>query len=478
MTQLRFPFTTRILTVSGVSLGIFAVSLLSVVRRTVTRAVYAETDAGVQVAQNVFRHLIQSKGEATVVDGHLQFGDWNPRDDDSLVDRLKALTGADATLFEVIDGTPIRVSTTIGKLDGSGRNTGTELIGPARFAFDRGESYAGTGPVAGHDFLNRYDAITGLDGSRIGIAYTGVPLAKMHAAARDTMRAVMTGTAIALVPSLAALYVITRPVKRTFVRAVAVARGLALGNVDQLTERSFLNDELGDVNAAFAQMIAYQQRMTALADAIAHGDLSNEIVPASSSDRLGIAFGQMTLQLRTQVAQLKLTAQTDMLTQLGNRRAFDLHLEGEISRTARHGGTVSLALIDIDNFKAVNDTHGHQRGDTVLAKFGAILKTARREDAGFRLGGDEFALVLPDTTASDARTIMERIRAKAQAQMFGTTVTIGIASSAEGFMDAGTLTREADTALYNGKQRGRNTVTIFEADMAEAESPPSERRNA
>ena len=384
------------------------------------------------------------------------------------------MTGADASLFLLRDGTPVRVSTTVEKLDGSGRNVGTELTGPARTALDRGESFVGISPVAGRNFINRYDALRDARGDIVGVAYTGVPLTTMDAAAKNIMRVVVAGTAIALFPSLFALYLITRPVGRTFLRAVTVAQGLARGNVDQATsdasDRAFMNDEFGDVNKAFSEMIAYQQRMTVIADAIAGGDLSNDVAPASSLDRLGIAFARMTENLRALVLQLETTALTDTLTQLGNRRAFYHHMMAEISRVARHGGVLSLAMIDIDQFKAVNDRQGHQGGDAVLAKLGEILKTVRLEDAGYRIGGDEFALIMPDTSSAEAQVLLERIRGAAQAQLSGATVSVGIASSADGVPNAETLQRRADRALYAGKQHDRNVVMLYDA-MVEATVP-------
>ncbi|MDQ2858973.1 MAG: diguanylate cyclase, partial [Candidatus Eremiobacteraeota bacterium] len=352
----------------------------------------------------------------------------------------------------------------------SGRNLGTELTGPARAAFDRGQGFAGKSAVAGRNFINRYDALRDARGDVVGVMYTGVPLTTMDAAAREIMRVVVAGTTIALFPSLFALYLITRPVGRTFLRAVAVAQGLARGNVDQLTrdssDRAFMNDEFGDVNKAFNEMIAYQQRMTVIADAIAGGDLSNDVAPASSLDRLGIAFARMTENLRTLVLQLETTALTDNLTQLGNRRAFDHHMIAEISRVARHGGVLSLAMIDIDQFKAVNDRQGHQGGDAVLAKLGELLKTVRLEDAAYRIGGDEFALIMPDTSSAEAQIIAERIRSAAQTQLSGATISVGIASSADGLLDAQTLQRRADSALYAGKLHGRNVVVLYDAVAA------------
>jgi len=321
MSTFRLPIATRIVAVSGISLGIFAGALLFVVRRTVKHAIFKETSERVRVAQNVFRDMLEREGTPAAVDGNLYLGNHSTADDHSLVDHLKRVTGADASLFLLRDGTPVRVSTTVEKLDGSGRNVGTELTGPARTALDRGESFVGISPVAGRNFINRYDALRDARGDIVGVAYTGVPLTTMDAAAKNIMRVVVAGTAIALFPSLFALYLITRPVGRTFLRAVTVAQGLARGNVDQATsdasDRAFMNDEFGDVNKAFSEMIAYQQRMTVIADAIAGGDLSNDVAPASSLDRLGIAFARMTENLRALVLQLETTALTDTLTQSG-----------------------------------------------------------------------------------------------------------------------------------------------------------------
>jgi diguanylate cyclase (GGDEF)-like protein len=277
----------------------------------------------------------------------------------------------------------------------------------------------------------------------------------------EAMRTVLLATAVALVASLLLLWAVMRPLQRAFRNAVRMAQGLAAGDVDQVGG-VVTGDELGQVSLAFAEMIAYQQRMAAIADALAEGNFSNEVVPVSSRDRLGIAFAHMSDNLRRLVRQLETSALTDSLTQLGNRRAFDARIHVELSRAARRNGQVWLALIDVDNFKSVNDDHGHQRGDLVLSNLGSILRHLRAEDGAYRIGGDEFAVILSDCSAENAKLVLERISDEARAKLFGTTISVGLAGSPHGSIDPETLLRHADAALYVGKQRGRNRVLAYE----------------
>ena len=462
--SIRFPIVTRIVAVSGVSLSLFAASILLVVRRTVERAVYDEIDARVQVAQKTLWDLIRNKGVASIKEGKLQVGSWIVEDSHEIVDHLKELTGADATIFQMMHGHLIRVTTTVNNIGSSSRNVGTELSGEALAAFRLGNGYAGVNPVAGQDFIVRYDALRDVDGQVVGMLFTGIPLAAMRSATEATMRIVTVGTPIALAVSLGLLYLITRPLHRTIRRAVDVAQGLARGDVNQTTGRA-TNDEIGEVNVAFNDIIAYHQRMVYLADAIAGGDLAVDVAPNSQSDRLGVAFARMTQNLRDLVTELELTAVTDKLTQLGNRRAFDDRLLRELSRASRHAEALSLAFIDVDHFKQVNDQQGHQAGDDVLMILGAILKAVRLEDHSFRLGGDEFAVIMPSTTVSEAKVVAERIRSAVREQLSGITLSIGIADTVDGVYEAGLLRSNADAALYVGKGRGRDRVVGFDFSL-------------
>jgi diguanylate cyclase (GGDEF)-like protein/PAS domain S-box-containing protein len=161
-------------------------------------------------------------------------------------------------------------------------------------------------------------------------------------------------------------------------------------------------------------------------------------------------------------AELDRLADTDPLTGLANRRAFTARLEGEVERARRHGHRLSLAILDLDEFKNINDTQGHQTGDAVLAEVGRQLTlTCRRGELVARLGGEEFAWILPEVDATQARVAVERARAAiagiAVEGVIGVTCSAGICDLALAG-DTDQLQRQADRALYRAKHAGRDRV--------------------
>ena len=154
----------------------------------------------------------------------------------------------------------------------------------------------------------------------------------------------------------------------------------------------------------------------------------------------------------------------DELTGLHNRRYFNDRLMDELERIKRYGGRFSLILADIDHFKVVNDTHGHQTGDAVLAWLGRLFRDhLRHSDVVSRYGGEEFALLLLDTDKAKAVTIAEHLRA-AVAEKAGeavgprVTVSFGVATHGEDGHAFESLLEKADKALYVAKAQGRNRV--------------------
>jgi diguanylate cyclase (GGDEF)-like protein len=168
-------------------------------------------------------------------------------------------------------------------------------------------------------------------------------------------------------------------------------------------------------------------------------------------------------------AELVRLSSTDALTGLGNRRTLDTRLDQEWRRAQRKNLVLSVLFIDVDNFKAFNDLYGHARGDEALAGVARCIASAvrRASDVAARYGGEEFAVVLPDTSASDAARLAEKIRAKVQdmravhtRSTHGTvTVSIGCATGrpAQG-VDVSWLLEQADKQLYIAKSAGRNQV--------------------
>jgi diguanylate cyclase (GGDEF)-like protein len=169
--------------------------------------------------------------------------------------------------------------------------------------------------------------------------------------------------------------------------------------------------------------------------------------------------------------ELRRTAQTDALTGVANRRCFEANIQRESARCARHGEPFSVALVDIDRFKSVNDCMGHHVGDGVLVIVtDRILRCLRESDLLSRLGGDEFAILLPRIGAKGAMEAAERIRAAVAVNAMDaggaplrTTVSVGVATY-DGFEEAdwAELLRQADMALYEAKAMGRNRVAGWE----------------
>ncbi|MCA3585646.1 MAG: PleD family two-component system response regulator [Methylocystis sp.] len=158
----------------------------------------------------------------------------------------------------------------------------------------------------------------------------------------------------------------------------------------------------------------------------------------------------------------------DQLTGLNNRRFMQSHLAQLINQGASHGTPFSLMILDIDHFKSVNDSWGHDAGDEVLKEFAArVRKAIRGIDMPCRVGGEEFVILLPDTEQHVAQIIAERIRQKVERQPFPihggkrsipVTVSIGVAGARAGRTTSDALLKRADEALYRAKRDGRNKV--------------------
>ena len=162
-------------------------------------------------------------------------------------------------------------------------------------------------------------------------------------------------------------------------------------------------------------------------------------------------------KLEEEVRRLSLT---DDLTGLYNHRHFFKTLESELARLKRQKTSLSLLMLDVDNFKRYNDTHGHVEGDRVLKKVGEIIKHSIRHnvDSGYRYGGDEFASLLIGASLEQALTIAERIRLTIeQAGFKDVTVSVGLAAFQDGF-DLERFVKSADDAMYVAKHSGGNRV--------------------
>ena len=176
--------------------------------------------------------------------------------------------------------------------------------------------------------------------------------------------------------------------------------------------------------------------------------------------------------LRNNVEQAIEMAVVDALTGLHNRRYFDMHLSSLLDQAAQESKPLSLLVLDIDFFKKINDTYGHDAGDEILrALAGRMRRAVRSVDLVCRLGGEEFVIVMPETALDVAGKVAERVRRAVEAEPFNVkegqmavpvTVSIGIADRGS---DANPdfIYKSADKALYESKATGRNKVTLAAA---------------
>lgn len=154
-------------------------------------------------------------------------------------------------------------------------------------------------------------------------------------------------------------------------------------------------------------------------------------------------------------------ASHDSLTDAFTRRHMNEALEQEFERSKRQGRDMALLALDLDHFKAVNDTRGHQAGDQVLIEFVASVRTLlRRHDQLGRFGGEEFVVLLPETTAGTAMDIAERIRAMLEERKSGCTVSVGVTSRSNDGDTVEVMLARADAAMYRAKANGRNRVEL------------------
>ena len=175
------------------------------------------------------------------------------------------------------------------------------------------------------------------------------------------------------------------------------------------------------------------------------------------------AYGALSLQNARLLQQVQRQAETDALTGLANRRTFEAALVREMSRAARNGEQLTLAMFDIDHFKSLNDTYGHQAGDEVLKQVAdALVEASRDFDTPSRYGGEEFAVILPSCSTRESLSVAERLR-KSLSEIEGlpaeVTASAGVATFPTHAADMDSLIKAADEALYESKRAGRDRVT-------------------
>ena len=219
--------------------------------------------------------------------------------------------------------------------------------------------------------------------------------------------------------------------------------------------------DLGSTNGTFCNGLKVDRRELVDGDKILVG--STTILKFTYHDNLDEMFQR----------QMYESALRDGLTKAFNKKYFTDRLESEFTFSTRHSSPLALVLFDIDHFKRVNDTHGHQAGDHVLFEISALLSSAlRAEDVFARYGGEEFAVICRGSDQSQAQVVGERMRKAVEGNRFvyegkhiPVTISVGIAVLPNAAVkDASDIVAFADQALYKSKNAGRNRVTVYKPE--------------
>ena len=276
---------------------------------------------------------------------------------------------------------------------------------------------------------------------------------------------------------------------RTFAVACGVALVLLLGLLDYFTgfEISFaffylipvaLVTWLAGLRAGVPFSFACAATWHA-ANALAGETFSNPFVPYwNAATRLGffIVVAALLARLRESLGHEREMARTDFLTGAANTRAFYELAEMEIGRLRRYGHPFTIAYMDADNFKAVNDRLGHQVGSSLLVNVVSVARQNLREtDVVARVGGDEFAVLLPETDADQGRAVVRKLRARMLEEMrrhdWPVTFSIGVLTCASPPRTVDELIKRADALMYEVKRAGKDSVS--HAVLGDAAAAPS-----
>jgi diguanylate cyclase (GGDEF)-like protein len=254
-------------------------------------------------------------------------------------------------------------------------------------------------------------------------------------------------------------------------------RGLSTG---ALTRRMLMGAVLAVLAFAAAFQVATTLADASMAMAVVFGSGAALVVAAAVMSRTisPIVAGQQELQVRYEAALAD--ALRDPLTGLGNHRAFHEELDRQVAAAMRYGTPLALMLIDLDEFKALNDTKGHAGGDRALRGFGELLSsTLRRADRAYRVGGDEFAAILPHTDLEGAKIVGRRVLAQALQpalrleDLEPVSFSGGISALPEMAANRTQLFSQADAALYAAKRNGRTDVVGYDPSVDAAGEPAS-----
>jgi diguanylate cyclase (GGDEF)-like protein len=481
----------------AVALGLVAATLYVVVDATVERQVRSELVASATVFDRLWKARSHELGNAAAVLSR-DFGfraavaTGDRRTAESALDNLKARLGLDVAFIVGVDGKVTGISDPALSRDAAklwpaldqGETRGVATLGgvPRQLVAAPVMAPALTGWVV---FASNLDArqMHALEGlSAIPIEASVLPAGRIaDPAIRGGAPGRVTtaeGAAVALARPLpgmgggeGAALLLRYPMARAMAAYLPLQLAMALTGLVGLVLL---------VAGSWRLSLTITRPISALDEAARRMEQGETVEVAVATDdeigRLARSFNAMAAGIAERERRITQLAFNDSLTGLPNRAFFRRHLDIELAQAAHRGCSLVLLSLDLDNFKAVNDTLGHPTGDALLCAVGARLKAGVGEALVARLGGDEFTIVAA-AEAGDAGRMAQRLLAAlaepvaVDGQVLDVAASIGVAIAPQDGADSDTLLKNADLALYQAKEAGRGTYRFFEARMnAEAQA--------
>lgn len=305
-------------------------------------------------------------------------------------------------------------------------------------------------------------------------------------AQRQYIQTLVTSVVVVLAVAFGA-WLVTRSISAPLRRLAVAARNAAVGRLAQV-DAPPSRDAIGEIGRAYQELTLYMHTVAGAAEEIASGDLRREIHPRSPDDRLGTALHSMTRQLSSMVTrsqqrsrelaetvgELQETVARDALTGLVSRSRFEQLVADGVRESRPIGRAFGVLFIDLDGFKPVNDTLGHEAGDQLLREVALRLTSAVRDhDVVARLGGDEFTAMLNDPRDIDAlrmtaRRVVEMLQLpySIAGKEVRISASVGLARYPDHGETAADLLRASDQAMYRAKNAGGSDAHVAEAESA------------
>ncbi|MEO7726993.1 MAG: diguanylate cyclase [Burkholderiales bacterium] len=346
----------------------------------------------------------------------------------------------DATVLTVVDRNGIVLARTPGGNGFVGRK-----VEPAQVLENMltGASGVFSGGSADGAQLYAWQSVNEMNGATAVRVLVGVPLSAVYAGANETLIKTLAGVlVVTLLLLVGAWYGVERFFLRNVRTLLSAANRIRAGDLGARTGMNYGNEELSRIGKAF--------------------------------DEMAETLHERQKRIDSAITTLQQQAITDALTGVNNRRYLYETLPREIVRAKRAGTTIGVVVIDLDHFKRINDSYGHEAGDMVLRWVGnVLLKSTRGSDIVCRYGGEEFCVVLPEVSSASVQAKADEIRRALMelnldycGKPLKITASFGAAIYPEHGEDADTLLRLADEALYRAKGAGRNRVEVYSREPA------------